>query len=281
LVFGNVFDPSFNYLYGYGPFDAPNSSAAGVADAFCGIASGEGGASQGTNQLSVFSDYQNPDHANGNLIESNVFQERTIGAGDVGTTWFFEFDAKLGNLVSPTTALAFIKTLDPNNGYALTNFLKVNMTVAPAEWRRYATSIAIDSGLVGQILQFGFSNTATQYDDSSVFYDNIAFTQTASLAVPGGPAGSGVRLSVLGNPAIGSSVQVLSFSIPRDSRVTVRVYDVAGGLVATLIDRELGAGPYEVTWQGRRATGERVVTGIYFAEVVAGNERAVAKLSRR
>ena len=86
-------------------------------------------------------------------IESVVYREQTIGVADVGKTWAFEFDAKLGNLEGQTTAIAFIKTLDPNNGFALTNFITVDMTSIPVTWQRYTLTIAIDAGLAGQLLQ--------------------------------------------------------------------------------------------------------------------------------
>jgi hypothetical protein len=133
LVYGNVFDPAMNYMYGYGPFPAPN----GPPPAFCALETGQGGASQGLLQLSVFSDYENADHANGNWVESNVFQEQTIGAANVGQTWYFEFDAKMGNLGGATTAVAFIKTLAPPT-YALTNFITESKTAIPATWDRYS-----------------------------------------------------------------------------------------------------------------------------------------------
>jgi hypothetical protein len=170
LVFGNVFGPDWVYWYGYGPYPAPNGTGA-----FCQIATGEGGAAQGAQQLVVFSDYLNADHGNGAHIESNVFQEQTIDAGNVGQTWIFIFDAKLGNLEGSSTALAFIKTLDPGAGYATTNFITADMTSIPTTWSTYFLSILIDPGLEGQILQIGFSNTATNYEGSGVFYDNIRF----------------------------------------------------------------------------------------------------------
>jgi hypothetical protein len=168
LVFGNVFGYDWSYWYGYGPFGAPNGG-----NAFSAIASGEGGPDQGAQQLSVYSDYNNSDHVQA-WIEANVFQEQTIGEGDVGLIWCFDFDAKLGNLAGQTTALAFIKTLDPESGFQTTNFITEDMTNTPTTWQRYTTlSILIDAGLVGQILQIGFSNTATNYEGSGVFYDNI------------------------------------------------------------------------------------------------------------
>ena len=177
VVFGNVFSPDHSvYYYGYGTFPAPNPGGG-----FSAIATGQGGAAQGAQQLSIYSDYNNADHANGNLIESNVFKEQTVGAGDAGATWTFTFDGKLGNLGGSTTALAFIKTLNPAAGYATTNFITLDTTHFPNAWGTYSLSITIDPSLVGQILQFGFANTATHYEGSGMFYDNISFSrQTAT-----------------------------------------------------------------------------------------------------
>ena len=177
LVFGNVFGPDWSYWYGYGTFPAPNGGAA-----FSAIVVGEGGSEQGDQQLSVYSDYNNTDHGNGAYIEANVFQEQVIDAGAVGQTWIFVFHAKLGNLEGETTALAFIKTLDPASGFAMTNFITEDMTNTPETWTGYFLSITIDEGLVGQILQFGFASTATNYEGSGVFYDNIAFGLEGEVA---------------------------------------------------------------------------------------------------
>ena len=177
LVFGNVFGPDWSYWYGYGAYPAPNDGAA-----FCQIVIGEGGVDQGAQQLVVFSDYNNGDHANGAHIEANVFQEQTVAPGDVGQTWVFSFDAKLGNIAGASTAAAFIKTLDPGNGWITTNFLTVDTTGIPPQWGTYSLQIVIDAGLVGQIFQFGFMNVATGYESSGIFYDNINFGMDDGVA---------------------------------------------------------------------------------------------------
>lgn len=185
LVFGNVYDgQTMAFVYGYGPFIAPNTGAA-----FSAIVVGQGGVEQGNQQLSVYSDYNNTDHANGDLIEANVFRERTITAADVGRTISFGFDAKRGNINDPSdplcpctsTALAFIKTLDPAAGFSTTNFIQESTTALPETWGRYEISLPIDSGLVGQLLQIGFASTATLYQPSANFYDNLEIRTSPTL----------------------------------------------------------------------------------------------------
>ncbi len=192
MVFGNVFNgENGSYMYGYGAFPAPNSSAPGVPAAFSAIAGGEGGAEQGSQQLSIFNDYNNDDHAGGHRIESNVFRERRITEDDVSNTLTFSFDAKRGNINDPTdplcpcesTAFAFIKTLDPGAGFSTTNLVQQETTAISDTWARYSISLAIESDLVGQVLQVGFVTNATLFQPSGVFYDNV---EAGSLPT-GGP----------------------------------------------------------------------------------------------
>jgi hypothetical protein len=179
LVYGNVFVypvPPYWWVYGYGPFPAPNDF---VYPAFSLVASGEGGPPQGEQQLVVFSDYNNGDHPWA-VIESNVFQQQFVGAADVGTTMRFEFDAKLGDIAGESTAAAFIKAFD--SSWNLIHFLQLDMTAIPVTWDSYMIEIEITPDLVGGALQFGFLNLAHDYEPSGIFYDNVNF-DVAPVAV--------------------------------------------------------------------------------------------------
>ncbi|MBN1826996.1 MAG: hypothetical protein JW958_12100 [Candidatus Eisenbacteria bacterium] len=176
LNYGNVFDPGGGYIGGYGPYSAVNN-----VGNWQDIVTGEGGPAQGAQQIVVYSDYANGEHGNGNWVETNLYQEWTVPAGASGV-WNFTFDAKIGNLEGSSTALAFIKTLDPNAGWAMTNFITADMTTTPVTWTGYLLSIDI-AGLDNQILQIGFSTTATNYEGCGVFYDNVNFAPDGSTAV--------------------------------------------------------------------------------------------------
>ena len=72
----------------------------------------------------------------------------------------------------------------------------------------------------------------------------------------------------------------LQFSIPRDDRVSLAVYDVTGRLVRTLADETMAAGHYVRQWDGRDAAGGRVAAGVYLARLKTSQEEKVHKLIR-
>ena len=170
--FATAFTTEGGFVYNYGTFDTPNNSGG-----FASIASGEGEEAQGTQYLNVFSDYNNADHGNDLVIEALTFQERTITAAD-GGNYQLTFDAKApssGGIAPPTTAFAFLRTLDPASGFATTNDIRFDMSsVSDTEWNTFTVELTIDASLLeGQLLQFGFANAATTFNPSGVFYDNI------------------------------------------------------------------------------------------------------------
>ena len=257
LVYGNVFAPDgVTYLYGYGPYPAPNDGYA-----FCQIVLGEGGVEQGAQQLVAFSDYENLDHAKGYIIEANVYREQAVTADAVGQTWVFDFQAKLGNLEGGSTAAAFIKTINPSAGYVMTNFISADMTNTPATWMGYSLSITIDTSLVGQLLQIGFLNKASYYEGSGIFYDNLSFHILDMTDVPDQTLAGATLRQNHPNP-FNPSTQI-EFALDRPGRVELCVFDLAGRRIATLRRDDLEAGEHVVTWNGRSDAGTPVPAGQY------------------
>jgi len=71
----------------------------------------------------------------------------------------------------------------------------------------------------------------------------------------------------------------ISFTLPGESAVRLEVYDVSGRLVARLLNGEKrGAGPHDVEWNGRDASGRAATSGIYVYRLIAGKETLSRKM---
>jgi len=175
LVGGNEFESDGTTPVGsYFAFPAPNGGPA-----FSAVATGEGGAPQGDQQMSIYNDYNNPNHGDGppdlnRIIEAVVFQERDLVAADVGNTISFTFDAKVGNIEGASTAEAFIQVLDKlgNSFGVIVDDVQIT-TNLPATWSTFTLSVPIDASLVGQLLQFGGRSRAANFEGSGILYDNM------------------------------------------------------------------------------------------------------------
>jgi subtilisin family serine protease len=69
------------------------------------------------------------------------------------------------------------------------------------------------------------------------------------------------------------------FEIAKAGRASVRVYNVQGALVRTLVEAPLPAGRYRSTWDGRDAQGRAVGSGVYVTELRAEGKRLTQKMS--
>jgi hypothetical protein len=64
----------------------------------------------------------------------------------------------------------------------------------------------------------------------------------------------------------------IRFDVPRETAVDLKVYDVSGRLVVSLIDGEMfSAGEHDAVWTGVDSRGRGVAAGIYFYSIYAGD----------
>jgi flagellar hook assembly protein FlgD len=85
------------------------------------------------------------------------------------------------------------------------------------------------------------------------------------------------------NPFISSREQTrITFYMPSDGRVTLKIYTVTGHLVRTLIESEhRHEGLHQdVTWDGRNGRGNPVLNGVYLLVIetsIGGRESAMKR----
>jgi hypothetical protein len=63
----------------------------------------------------------------------------------------------------------------------------------------------------------------------------------------------------------------INFAIPKSQNVTVKIYNIMGQEVYTLIDKKLEPGKYTATWDAVNNSGYTVSSGVYFYRITAGD----------
>jgi hypothetical protein len=128
--------------------------------------------------------------------------------------------------------------------------------------------------------------------DSPYYPHSPWFTHSGSVPsekqIITGPLGTGVELveeslapspMTLGarpNPFNPSTT--IHFNLPARTRARLKIYDIAGRVVCTLVDSDLEAGIHHVSWSGRDDDGRQVASGVYFSRLAAGKETATGKM---
>ncbi len=147
-------------------------------------------------------------------------------------------------------------------------------------------------GLDGMLYVAGYDNgSVLRYDGASgAFLDELppdflngpnwvsVGCQAIPTAVPG-PAPRRLDLQVepaAPNPFNPRTTVVFTLAAP--GHTTVRVLDVAGRVVATLLEADLPSGRHAVGWDGRTGAGPGAPSGIYFVSVRSGAARESAKV---
>lgn len=142
--------------------------------------------------------------------------------------------------------------------------------------------VGVDNVGAAQIegLRYKFPRTGTYYLILDSYDSGIAGIWTATgeiicphiLGVGGSPGRGGVQLAATPNPFDRSST--LRFTLGERSRAVMRVYDIAGRVVRTVLDAELAAGEQSASWDALDDRGVRVAGGTYFARLTVGGQVA-------
>ncbi len=68
------------------------------------------------------------------------------------------------------------------------------------------------------------------------------------------------------------------FTVHGPIPTTLKIYNIRGQLVKTLLDEEKQPGDYSVIWDGKNDNGEEVASGVYFYQLVTENNRVTKKM---
>ena len=72
---------------------------------------------------------------------------------------------------------------------------------------------------------------------------------------------------------------MITYTLGRESHVHLRVYNILGQAVRTLVDNDAAAGSHKVFWDGTDNRGHQLASGIYFYRITAGAYTSTRKMT--
>jgi hypothetical protein len=106
--------------------------------------------------------------------------------------------------------------------------------------------------------------------------------RAADIAVGGYPGFAPTFVTWLGQgfPNPMNPVSTIRYTLGVSGRATLKIFDVAGRVVRTLVDAEQKArsAPYEVAWDGKNDRGEAAASGVFFYQLEAPGYRSAKKI---
>jgi flagellar hook assembly protein FlgD len=81
------------------------------------------------------------------------------------------------------------------------------------------------------------------------------------------------------NPNPFTKTTVIRYQLPRTEHATLKVYDVTGRLVRTLVNGKMKPGYYTLDWDGKDNKKRSVASGIYFLRFEAAEFSSRKKMT--
>jgi endo-1,4-beta-xylanase len=69
----------------------------------------------------------------------------------------------------------------------------------------------------------------------------------------------------------------INFSLSKSAKISLKIYDILGREIAILVNDNLAADDYTVTWDAKSPEGSKAASGIYFYSLFAGNTVVISK----
>ena len=70
----------------------------------------------------------------------------------------------------------------------------------------------------------------------------------------------------------------IRYQLPQNAQIRMEIFNILGQRVITLVDSRQQAGRYQVVWNGKNQSGNRVASGVYILRLQAGNRVKTMKM---
>jgi len=92
------------------------------------------------------------------------------------------------------------------------------------------------------------------------------------------PVDAPARLALAVSPNPMSLTSNVKFALPASGKASIRVYNIQGQMVETLVDGNVDAGEHNIHWDGTNLSGNKVTSGIYFFKLETGKGSVISKV---
>jgi len=178
---------------------------------------------------------------------------------------------RTGGILPSPTVMGLNTKVNPATGLPYMQVSNGSETITTYVQRRRIESRLVALGLINKTVSIqvdAYSNIVGQRFRGF----GLLKVSTSSLA------GSAVKLEQ-NSPNPFNPMTKIRFAVSKDSHVALRVYNVRGQLVKTLVNERMGQGMHEVSWDGKDRTGSHVASGVYYAKVASdGGNQDVIKM---
>lgn len=202
-------------------------------------------------------------------------------------------DTTLSPIVIPSTDMMWLKYgLGYNNLSATSDSLSVGIITfsggvwnPPVELKQYNADFGPDWDSI-DVSAYSTDDSIRIYFFYSGEYDwYAAFDNVMINAVyPGVAEEPGMKTPLVfrlfqnaPNPATNGNTAI-SYTTTKKGPVALKIFDSAGRLVRTLVDRNEDAGQKTIYWDGRANNHQSVAAGVYFYRLTAKNKSATKKM---
>jgi hypothetical protein len=133
-------------------------------------------------------------------------------------------------------------------------------------WFTYGAGLWTENTYSMSLVMAGYADSSYSYyalDGITGDYRYFRLTAGEESGIRDLPIGRGGALALKAYPNPANNTARIAYTVAQSGRLSIRIYDVQGRLVRTLVEGAVAAGPGEVIWDGKTDDGRMVSAGIY------------------
>lgn len=216
----------------------------------------------------------NFNNSNGLIIADWLLSPKlpTLEVGD--SLYFYQNSI---SLQYPDTVTIWVSVTDS----LIANFdTPIGLVVDPGptgEWHLYALDITLGGALVGLDVFVGFKHDhqdggPTGTGSNWVHLDHVILANGGLTAIGNTPAVQPSDFTLKQNyPNPFNPTTTIAYDLNKSVDVSLKIYNLAGQEIKTLVNEKQSAGSKQVAWDGRDKSGRQVASGIYLYRLEVGN----------